>query len=232
VPPIQFSDINYAPSQPLSKIQQTRSDFYLSLLKLTRLIGGSIIVADTEPSGDGKGFDEKDIGAILLWLPPGKRLHLFRDFMLLYRSGFISLIRKYGLRGFYRINFVFEGNVESMFAKSVPSFGCDPAECGFVQMVAINPSHAGKGHAAALLAHQMHNHFEEFPNRPVILDTTTVHAIRVYEKMGFKVLEERKVATGTDSDGIRLKVNVDPAVKAEAEETCIQRVMIKIPEVA
>jgi ribosomal protein S18 acetylase RimI-like enzyme len=96
-------------------------------------------------------------------------------------------------------------------------------------MLAINPKYAGKGYASALLAHQIGEHFKAFPSKPVILDTSTEQGVRVYERLGFQLLEERPVATRTDSRGISPSKDKALALK-EAKTVCVQRVMIKAPE--
>lgn len=64
----------------------------------------------------------------------------------------------------------------------------------------------------------------------MILDTTTEQGIRAYVRLGFEVLGERKVATGTDARGIALKKGAEDDVKQEAAKICVQRVMMKMPD--
>lgn len=97
-------------------------------------------------------------------------------------------------------------------------------------MLAINPKFTGNGYASTLLKWKCEQHFEEFRGVPVILDTTTEQGIRAYVRLGFEVLEERHVATGTDARGIALKKDAEDSVKEEAAKICIQRVMMKMPE--
>lgn len=171
-----------------------------------------------------------DIGAILLWLPPKRRFALPASVPKLATTGFLRALTGYGLRCIYRIQVIFEGNVEQMFDATVKTkSGFYPADCGFVQMVAINPKFAGKGYASALLKWKCEQHFQEFKGVPVILDTTTEQGIRAYERLGFELLDERKVITGTDANGFPLKEDAEESVKEEAARICIQRVMIKIP---
>src|ERR1700759_5183011 len=103
-----------------------------------------------------------------------------------------------------------------MFATATKQFGVKAEDCGFVQMVACNPQYAGKGYASKLLARQIELHQAEFPGVPVVLDTTTQQGIRAYERLGFKLFGERKVATGTDKMGIKLKKGAGTDVIAEA----------------
>lgn len=97
-------------------------------------------------------------------------------------------------------------------------------------MLASNPKYAGKGYASALLKWKCEQHFENFKGVPVILDTTTEQGMRVYVRLGFELLDEKKVATGTDARGITLKTDAEESVKEEAARICIQRVMIRMPD--
>lgn len=197
------------------------------------MIGGFVVVAEVPRSGDNDSAGENDIGAILLWLPPSKRLGAL-DLITLWRSGFLSLLLPwhYGLTGMYRIQMVFEENVHSMFAKTLPEVlpsGLKDSDCAFIQMIASNPKYAGKRYASGLFKYQMEQHFAQYPDRPVILDTTTTQGIRAYERLGFKLLAEVPVETGTDAQGIRLKSDASEEIKRQAKETCIQRVLVKLP---
>ncbi|KAJ9606035.1 hypothetical protein H2200_009884 [Cladophialophora chaetospira] len=217
----------------LTKLQRSRVRFYRAVLALTRMIGGTVVVADVPAPESSTNTKRRDIGAILLWLPPSKRLGAF-DLLTLYRSGFLGLMLPwhYGLTGFNRVQLTFEENIAKMWSRILPDLpphGFKEHECGFVQMIAANPKYAGKGHASALLKYQIGQHFAEFPDRPVILDTTTKQGIRAYERLGFKLLAETPVDTGTDARGIRLAKDASEEIKKEARETCVQRVMAMLP---
>lgn len=223
-------DVNSKPP-PMTSLQQSRVRFYRSLIRMTRLIGGLVLVADV-PSSTDPANDELEVGAILLWLPPSRRLGDF-DLITLWRSGFMGLMLPwhYGLTGFHRIQSIFEANIHSMFTKALPNLprGFKPENCGFIQMLASNPKHKGKRYASALLKFQIEQHFAQYPDTPVILDTTTTEGVRAYERLGFKLLGEMPVDTKTDASGIRLKSNASDELKREAKDTCIQRVMTKLP---
>lgn len=230
--PVPLGTINSKP--PMSKLQKSRVSFYRTMIRMTRLIGGSVNVAEVPSSEDDAGDSSKtDIGAILLWFPPNVRISAL-DLLTLYRSGFVALMMPwhYGLTGVYRIELVFEKNIHNMWAKTLPNLpphGFKEQDCGFVQMIASNPKCAGKRYASELLEHQCRKHFAEYPDRPVILDTTTMQGVRAYERLGFKLLAEVPTNAGTDAKGIRLRSNASEQVKKEATETCIQRVMAKLP---
>jgi GNAT superfamily N-acetyltransferase len=230
--PIQFTD-HYKSRQPLTSLQSSRVKFYHALVKLVRLTEGSILLASvpfSSPEGVQNEPKTDDIGAILLWLPPKKRVSLPRSIPKIYASGFLGALKSYGLNSLWRILGVFEANVEKMLNAQVKPRGFQPSECGFVQMLASNPKYAGKGYASALLKWQLQRHFEEFEGVPVILDTSTEQGVRAYLKLGFELLDQRKVATGTDARGIALKRDTEDSVKEEATKVCAQRVMIKMPD--
>ncbi|KAF2435973.1 hypothetical protein EJ08DRAFT_655677 [Tothia fuscella] len=233
--PIEYStgladnSLDYTITKPLTSHQSSRRQFYLSLIKLTRLHGGDIHV-NLIRSDEHNGHD--DYGAILLWLPPGKQGgSIFTELPLLYQSGFLNLTLpwKYGPGAFHRTDSVYETNVREMFDATLKPRGFNPRECGFVQMLAANPVYAGKGYASKLLAWRIAKHFEEFPTVPVILDTSTEQGVRTYERMGFDLLDERNVDTGTDALGIKLAKGVDESVREEGRRTCVQRVMLRMP---
>jgi GNAT superfamily N-acetyltransferase len=197
---------------------------------MTRLLGGDVIVAEVD--------ETKDFGAILLWLPPHKRLGSL-DFVTLWRSGLLGMMLPwhYGLTGVYRIEVTFEGKANDMFAEALPNLppkGFKQEECGYVQMLASNPKYAGKRYASQLLRHQLHQvHFAQYPDRPVILDTSTAQAVRAYEGLGFTLLGQRSVPTDSDERGIRLPAGGAAALSEEArqriKETCIIRAMARLP---
>jgi len=228
----------------LTPAQRWRIHFYHSLLKLTRLVGGTVYVlqvpasdisTDTSNSPNLTTADGAiDIGGILLWNPPHKRLPTFPfDVPLLYKSGFLSLLSPaaYGPLGYHRISTVFEANIHSLLSTALPRYGIETeADCGFVQMVAINPSFAGRRYARMLLQWRMEAHWEECgaSRAPVILDTTTEEAVEVYEGLGFQVAGEKDVETGTDKMGIK-KQSLMEQERVEARRRCRQRVMIALP---
>lgn len=187
--------------------------FYCSLIKAIRLLQGLILVLSD---------DHGNIHAILLWLPPHRRLSISK-LATLYQSGFLSTMLSYGLAGIHRVNFVFEGNVDKMFAQA----GVRAEEYGFVQMLAANPTHQGNGSASRLLAWQMARHHAEHADVGVVLDTTTEAGVRAYKRLGFEEIGSMPVRAGTDSMGFLLRADATEEAKIVAEKGCVQRVMIR-----
>lgn len=121
---------------------------------------------------------------------------------------------------------MFEGNVADLFKQA----GIDELGYHFVSMLGTNPEYKGNGFGRTLLAWQIKEwRAQTSPGRGlgVVLDTTTERAIKIYQGLGFAVMGERHVETGTDKDGIKLsKEDVRYLEKKiEAEKICIQRVM-------
>lgn len=186
----------------LTPLQSARVHFYFSLIKSTRLLGGEVLVNVVENASSPSG-EVTEFGAILLWLPPRARMTI-TTLSTMYYSGFLRSMYDYGITGIYRIVLVFETNIERMF-KAV---NVHAAEHDFVEMLASNPAHAGKGLASELLRWRV----EKCPGN-VVMDTTTDQAQRAYERMGFRVLGNVEVQTGCDALGIRLKKGQEKAVK-------------------
>jgi GNAT superfamily N-acetyltransferase len=231
--PLQPVGVGTKTSTPrMTAAQRSRVAFYRGIINLTRSCNGGVFVVEVTGAA---GAAEPEVGAILMWFPPDVRPSTSP--LNLYRTGFLSLMLpwNYGLTGLYRVDMVFEANVKKMWEKTLPELspkGLKEHECAFVQMLASNPKFAGKGYASALLKWGIEQHFLEFPDRPVILDTTTTQGIRAYERLGFKLLAETPVDTGTDKGGIKLKNGASEEVRKEAREICVQRVMAKLPESA
>lgn len=235
--PLPSSGGGTLPQVPrLTTVQERRRRFYHAIVKLVRASGGSVLILLTTASSSTADDNNEDhhrpektvledgeIGAVLLWQPP----HLRPTFWHLLTSGFLNLaIWDYGLRSAYRIEFIFEGNVAEMFKMA----GVDERQYHFVQMLGTNPEFKGYGYGRHLLASQIERcrcRDSESSGCGVILDTTTESAIKVYESLGFEVLGERKVDTGTDRHGIALRTTDEgyTSKKAEADRICRQRVM-------
>lgn len=196
-------------------LQKARIGFYHSLIKATRLLSGEILVSTSSS-------DEHDIQAILLWLPPKYRMSI-TSFSFLYQSGFIGTMLDYGIRGIYRVNFVYEANVELLFKTA----GIKSEECAFVQMIAVNPENIlqRQGYARNLLQWQMERHWWQLPNIPVCLDTSTEQGVRAYEQLGFSKIGDMPVDTGTDTLGFPATIGSEEWSKGQIN--CRQRVMVR-----
>lgn len=206
------------PAPQLSQLQIVRLSFYRSLIKSTRILGGQILVMTADE-------DDDMVHAILLWLPPHKRLTI-GNVSALYRSGFLAALRGYGMAGIYRVNFVFEANIMRMFNEA----HVDERECGFVQMLAANPQAAGKRYASQLLKWQVAQHQRGYPGIAVVLDTTTVQGIRTYTRLGFEEIGRIAVSTGTDAVGIKLPKDANEDIKVQGVNACVQRIMVYQPK--
>jgi len=210
----------------LSAPQSARLDFYLALIKLTRLLSGSVTV--TIPPCTPTDIDPLP-GAVLLWLPPHARPTVF----LLWRSGFLYVLLRYGLTAIWHL-YCFERDLETLNLSVLSPLGYKREGCGFVFMLAANPEYRGKSYAALLLQREIQVHREHFPGVPVVLDTTTDQALRVYERLGFRELGRRRIEAVTDAEGIkvpdaeRIKVpeGFEGSSRATSKPEFSQRVLI------
>jgi GNAT superfamily N-acetyltransferase len=165
-----------------------------------------------------------------MWSPPTSPHSAGLSLLELYRTGFLNLMLPWnnGISAFLRVD-KFEKGISSLLTSTLPPRGIKRENSAFVQMIASNPIYSGKGYASKLLEWQMKQHFEEFPDKPVLLDTTTKQAIRAYERLGWEMLAEKELETGTDKDGFWLRRGASQEEKREAREVCLQRVMILMP---
>ena len=76
-------------------------------------------------------------------------------------------------------------------------------DAGFVQIVATDPLHRGKGFSAALLKWQMEHHTRLYPNTPVLLDTAGQYQRRVYERIGMRELGRHHLKVNVNTYGFR-----------------------------
>ena len=164
----------------------------------------------------------------------------------MYKAGILAALRAYGISGFMRVSDVYEAAVHRMFKEMLDPRGYRAEECGFVQMLAVNTDPAfdgalkGKGHARQLLQWRIDKHWKECSDlngptngkvTPVILDTTTAQGIEAYKRLGFELISQQVIETGTDKDGFKFKRNLSKEEKdnlmAEARTHCVSSVMIK-----
>jgi GNAT superfamily N-acetyltransferase len=216
------------------------------LIKLTRLNKGDVCVSTIPRSinqthntpeseiAESEVTGQEDITAVLLWLHPTTQATSFLGNLLdLYNSGFLALILPwhYGFAGLSRVQFIYESNVHNLFTETLSPRGFSEKHCGFVRMIAVNSNFAGKGYASKLLEWRIQKHFGEHVGVPVLLDTSTQQGVRAYLRIGFELLGEKSVDTGTNASGFPLKGDESEEVLEEGRRICVQRVMIKMPSV-
>ena len=208
--------------------------------RAARDVGGTISVAESLPSAP-----VHTIAAVLLFLPPHVRSSPLAP-RILWNAGFLGAMWGYGPRGIYRILGVFGANADRMFGKALSEFGLKAEQCGFVQTIARNPEWKGeRGAAGQLLQWEMKRFWrggksgkgvEDMGSRdlalvrvsvPVILDTSTESAMRVYERLGFRLIGECKIDTGTDGMGLKAE---GKEASEQANRVCRQRFMLAMPE--
>lgn len=199
VPPIKIpdsADEALKIKQSASALQQARVGFYHSVIKMTRLLGGDILISKSQST------EALQVQAILLWLPAHHQLSAL-PVITLYQSGFFKVMWDYGVRGVYKVLFVYEDDVHKMFKKA----GTNVEDGALVQMLVANPEFNGHGYASKLLWWKMQHHWAENPGIDVHLDTGSDYGQKVYERLGFATIGKMYVHSGTDADGFALPKN-------------------------
>ncbi|KAM0752017.1 hypothetical protein T439DRAFT_199126 [Meredithblackwellia eburnea MCA 4105] len=173
----------------LTKDQSSRMLFYSALITSVRLSGGIVrVLADSDGS---------NIVGAALWTRPG---HPLTSAPLDYfRSGFLTLIWRWGWRGLRTIAFEFEGTVEKLFSGAFKKRKEDGrtdeffASSGYLHMIAVEPSRQGKGLGMRLVKDGLKIMGDK---SLVLLDTTEEGPKRLYERAGFQLVGEAKVGVG------------------------------------
>ncbi|KAK3613284.1 hypothetical protein LTR56_027975 [Elasticomyces elasticus] len=175
--------------KPLNTQERTRLSLYHAAVALTRVVGGSLTVATSE----------QDVPvAICLWFPP----HARPSYWSQYRSGVIRAVLGFGITGIYRL-LSFQDLTKALYTSSLPQLGIQHEDCGYVWILCTDPEHAGHGHAEKLLIWEVKRHHERFPTVPALLDTATAYAVKVYERIGFRVIATKQMRLEVDGKGFR-----------------------------
>lgn len=67
-----------------------------------------------------------------------------------------------------------------------------------------DPEHAGHGYAIQLLKWRLLQHEEQAPEVPVLLETASDYAQKIYERLGFRELSRKRfVLNGVDAQGLK-----------------------------
>ncbi|KXL43970.1 hypothetical protein M433DRAFT_155353 [Acidomyces richmondensis BFW] len=182
-----------AGGQPLNQQEQARLDLYRSIIKLTRSIGGSVNTATIISINSGVITPV----AVSLWFPPHVRPSILSE----YRTGVISAITGLGIRGIYRL-ISFQNSTKSLYSSSLPGLGIRHEDCAYVWMLATDPEFTGHGYAKDLLRWQIKQHLQKHPDVPVLLETSTGYAAKIYEKVGFREIAKTELRIDVDSVGL------------------------------
>jgi len=191
--------------------QASRILFYSAFLSLTRMIGGEIWVATQQ-------IDEKEvIVSAMAWLPPYKRVTA-RNPWALYQSGYLRLMYLWGWRGIYRVLFAYDSKMNHLYYETLAQKNIQSKSCAKVQLIGTDPKHAGHGYGTALLKHKLDKMDQDSPSVPIILDTATPLARKMYARAGFRDLGEIPIAVG-ECDAFGLTIT--SAVKETNAEMCL-----------
>jgi GNAT superfamily N-acetyltransferase len=104
------------------------------------------------------------------------------------RSGFLyTVVFYFGPVAVWHL-YTFERDLEALAVSLLsPPLVYKKDDCGFVLLIATDPQFARMRYGAQLLQWQIKRHRKEFPGMPVVLDTTTNQAQKVYERLGFSM---------------------------------------------
>lgn len=78
-----------------------------------------------------------------------------------------------------------------------------------------------------MLEWAVERHRLSWPGVDVVLDTSTEEGVRSYRKLGFEVVGEKRVDTGTDRCGFWRREGLGEGEREEARNVCVQWVMVK-----
>lgn len=132
-----------------------------------------------------------------IWYGPGNRLST--SLIALWKTGFLRLLLSWGLTGYRRINH-FEAEVERLAKEAFAAKGNrgGPLDAAYLALIATHVEHQKKGVAGYLLR----DGAKRFEGLPLLLEATMANAVRVYEREGYEVVGEGKLAPGeVDGDG-------------------------------
>ncbi len=191
--------------------QASRILFYSALLSLTRIVGGEVWVATQQT-------DEKEvIFSAMAWLPPYKRVTP-RNPWALYQSGYLRLIYLWGWGGICRVLFAYDSKMNHLYYKTLAQWNIQSKSCAKVQIIGTDPKHAGHGYGSALLKHKLDKMDQDSSSVPIIVDTATPYARKMYARAGFRDLGDLPLGFG-DFDAFGLTTT--SAVKATNVDLCL-----------
>ncbi|KJA24952.1 hypothetical protein HYPSUDRAFT_135573 [Hypholoma sublateritium FD-334 SS-4] len=178
------------------KHKNTRQ-FYLFVVKGCFLVGGRITVVVVP---DGPDANSGKIVAGCLWLPPSKRLSIWMIPTIL-RAGALGVIKRWGLRGLWRITVDYQGTTESKMEHAFRERGVKVplSQTWYLQAVATHPDYQGQG----IMSLMVREAFEHAPHAMYILEGTTAKSRDQYIHLGFENLTPIKFGAGkADAGGI------------------------------
>lgn len=130
---------------------------------------------------------------IAIWLPPNQ--HLDAPLTVL-RAGFIPCILKLGLGGAKRMLFDFQSQTDGLKKKHLYSKGIK--DFWYLFFIGTDEGARGKGLASGVIGQWQARARAE--GLPIWLEATTEKSRRVYERCGFRLLDEIVMGRGTHGE--------------------------------
>lgn len=209
-------------TSPLTPKELARLALYRAVIRLTRLVGGRVDVAvvtstsnlDPNPNPETKAEADEVPIAVACFFPPNTRPTMYSEF----RAGLYAAARQFGyLVGVPRI--LWFQNVRSSLYTCLGETGEKQVEGAYVEIVGVDPEYRGAGFGGRLLEWTVQEYSAGFTSRdgdgdegagvkgrvvpPVYLETATPYAVRLYEKLGFRVLAEKAMEIEVDAQGLK-----------------------------
>ncbi|CAA7262176.1 unnamed protein product [Cyclocybe aegerita] len=153
-----------------------RGKFLYFLAKSCFLAGGRVsVVVDPANNGSIAG------GALLM--PPRKRMAAWR-LHLLFKSGFGSVLKQWGLAGLWKMSIEYQNGCEKKMKRCFEEKGVQesPTEAWYVQLIFTDPDYQGRG----LMSKLMRDAFADAPEATFCLEASTAKSRDLYAHLGFE----------------------------------------------
>lgn len=182
---------------PVTDVKESENlrRFLRFLLNTCTLSGGRITVALSKNAGE-----EDKVVAAAFWLPPNKRLALWKVPTLI-RAGVIPILKRWGLAGLMRIGFEYLDSSHAALEKGYKGKGSkeSPDASWYLQLIMTDPEYQGQGMMSSLVREA----FAHAPNSIFTLESTTSKSRDQYLHLGFEIVSTLKLGKGkVDKTGI------------------------------
>ncbi|KAF8154291.1 hypothetical protein B0H34DRAFT_800151 [Crassisporium funariophilum] len=174
--------------------------FLTFLLKACFALGGRITVVVYPDVIDAEGSKEEKIVAAALWLPPNKRIEVWKVPTLL-RSGVVGVLTRWRLTGLLRIAFEYQDTCHSMLEKCFKTKGVkqSPDAAWYLLFTMTDPDYQGKGSMSLLIREA----FAHAPEATFVLEATTAKVRDQYVHLGFELPTPINIGKGkSDRRGV------------------------------
>lgn len=163
--------------------------------------GGLITVAVKNIENPSSGESQEVIAAAAYWMPPHKRLALWKVNSLV-RSGVIKVLRRWGLTALMRIGFEYQNASKAAMAAGYKANAVkeSPNASWYLQLLMTDPAFEGQGFMSALVRDA---HANAAPSAKFTLEATTAASRDRYSHLGYELVKTLKLGEGkVDASGI------------------------------